>query len=253
MREKLGDGTPSWRRFFRARNLNLWKGGPLDHRSRYWVFTMSNPTSGQQHPLSASTSHDIPLFNSLEINPLQELGPVIPTKTFHPTKFSNKSTRRKASSTLYTLFFDVFWIPSFSWCSSCLHALKLPSAILGAVDVVNPCSTQRSSTGIIPGHRRENFQQFLSTWTMAGMTVEWQLAAKDVFWNPKAPHISAQFSQDSASVSYISCIYIRRILLHFRLAENIRKNQYSAHAIPDKGFTGAKWSPCLTLFEALFC
>jgi len=76
---------------------------------------------------------------------------------------------------------------------------------------------------------------------MAGMTVEWLImAAKDVFWNPKAPHISAQFSQDSASVSYISCIYIRCILLHFRLAENIRKNQYSAHAIHDKGFTGAK-------------
>ena len=151
---------------------------------------------------------DMTLFNSLEINPLQELGPVILTKTFHPTKLSNKSTRRKASSTLYTLFFDVFWIPSFTWCSSRLHALKLPSAILGTVDVVNPCSTQRSSTGIIPGHRRENFQQFLSTWTMAGMTVEWQLAAKDVFLEPKSPaHLSSIQTRQCQCLVYLMHIH----------------------------------------------
>ena len=84
---------------------------------------------------------------------------------FHPTKFSNKSAWPKASSTLYTSFFSCFSNPiiqSFHVVPCCLHALKLPS-IPGTVDVVNPSSAQRSSTDIIPGHRRENFQ-FLSTW-----------------------------------------------------------------------------------------
>lgn len=57
---KIGGWTPSWRRFFRARNLNLWKGGPLDHRSRYWVFTMSNPTSGRSN---ISYQHQRPMIS----------------------------------------------------------------------------------------------------------------------------------------------------------------------------------------------
>ncbi len=86
-----------------------------------------------------------------------------PNKQISPNRVFQQE--RMAQGILYTLhigfvfvFLDVFWIPSFS-CSM----LFMPSDIPGTVDVMNPCSAQRSSTDIIPGHRRENFQQFLST------------------------------------------------------------------------------------------